>query len=110
MERRFLRSFDGVTDSPVVGDHVACRVTSAEDIGFVCTLLEYEHATDAFLMLESVLRRNRRQPIHVGQMYFYKVLRVDPVKGYVDLGRPDIMTAADNEALLMKYVNGMSFL
>ena len=76
-------------DLPEVEELVMARIESIDDTGISCRLLEYDDA-EAFLPYLEVSKkriRSIRQVLTEGKVKVLQVLRVDLLKGYIDLSK-----------------------
>jgi len=74
---------------PETDELVMVRVNSIDDMGVMCSLLEYNDL-EGFLPLSEVSRKRMRsilRHVRVGQRQVLQVLRVDTERGYVDLSK-----------------------
>jgi len=68
---------------------VMVRVNSIDDMGVLCSLLEYNNL-EGFLPLSEISRKRMRsvlRHVRVGQQQVLQVLRVDTERGYTDLSK-----------------------
>jgi len=68
---------------------VMVRINSVDDVGCICSLLEYNDL-EGFLPLSEVIHKRMRsilRHVRVGQKQVLQVLRVDTERGYVDLSK-----------------------
>jgi len=92
---------------PDTDELVMVRVTSIDDVGVLCNLLEYNNL-EGFLPLSEISRKRMRsvlRHVRTGQKQVLQVLRVDPERGFVDLSKKYI-TDVEREAGSAKYNNG----
>jgi len=74
---------------PEPDELVMVRVNSIDDMGVMCSLLEYNDL-EGFLPLSEISRKRMRsvlRHVRVGQKQVLQVLRVDTERGYVDLSK-----------------------
>ena len=92
---------------PEPDELVMVRVNSIDDMGVLCSLLEYNDL-EGFLPLSEISRKRMRsvlRHVRVGQKQVLQVLRVDTERGYVDLSKKYI--AGDEKELgSTKYEKG----
>uniref|UniRef100_A0A6B2LD48 S1 motif domain-containing protein n=1 Tax=Arcella intermedia TaxID=1963864 RepID=A0A6B2LD48_9EUKA len=83
------------------------RVNSIDDMGVLCSLLEYNNL-EGFLPLSEISRKRMRsvlRHVRVGQQQVLQVLRVDTERGYTDLSKKYI-AEAERELGTEKYNKG----
>jgi len=83
------------------------RVNSIDDMGVLCSLLEYNNL-EGFLPLSEISRKRMRsvlRHVRVGQQQVLQVLRVDTERGYTDLSKKYI-TEVERDAGTEKYNKG----
>jgi len=86
---------------------VMVRVNSIDDMGVLCSLLEYNNL-EGFLPLSEISRKRMRsvlRHVRVGQQQVLQVLRVDTERGYTDLSKKYI-TEVERDAGTEKYNKG----
>jgi len=74
---------------PEPDELVTVRINSIDDVGCMCSLLEYSDL-EGFLPMTEVSRKRMRsilRHVRVGQKQVLQVLRVDTERGYVDLSK-----------------------
>jgi len=74
---------------PETDELVMVRLNSIDDMGVMCSLLEYNDL-EGFLPLTEISRKRMRsvlRHVRVGQRQVLQVLRVDTERGYVDLSK-----------------------
>eukprot|EP01128_Nolandella_sp_AFSM9_P005964 TRINITY_DN2989_c0_g1_i1.p1 TRINITY_DN2989_c0_g1~~TRINITY_DN2989_c0_g1_i1.p1 ORF type:complete len:322 (-),score=112.54 TRINITY_DN2989_c0_g1_i1:144-1052(-) len=84
---------------PKVDELVMVRVNSIDDVGVLCSLLEYG-GLEGFLPLSEISRKRMRsvmRHVKVNQKQVLQVLRVDTERGYVDLSKKYIQAAEKEE-------------
>eukprot|EP01123_Difflugia_compressa_P009284 TRINITY_DN3030_c0_g1_i1.p1 TRINITY_DN3030_c0_g1~~TRINITY_DN3030_c0_g1_i1.p1 ORF type:complete len:342 (-),score=76.20 TRINITY_DN3030_c0_g1_i1:66-962(-) len=92
---------------PEPDELVMVRVNSIDDMGVLCSLLEYNNL-EGFLPLSEISRKRMRsvlRHVRVGQQQVLQVLRVDTERGYTDLSKRYI-TQVEREAGTDKYNKG----
>jgi len=86
---------------------VMVRVNSIDDMGVLCSLLEYNNL-EGFLPLSEISRKRMRSVlryVRVGQQQVLQVLRVDTERGYTDLSKKYI-TEVERELGTEKFNKG----
>jgi len=74
---------------PEVDELVMARVNSIDEMGVLCSLLEYNNL-EGFLPLSELSRKRMRsvlRHVRVGQKQVLQVIRVDTERGYTDLSK-----------------------
>jgi len=92
---------------PETDELVMVRVNSIDDMGVLCSLLEYNNL-EGFLPLSEISRKRMRsvlRHVRVGQQQVLQVLRVDTERGYTDLSKKYI-TEVERDAGTEKYNKG----
>jgi len=92
---------------PEPDELVMVRVNSIDDMGVMCSLLEYNDL-EGFLPLSEISRKRMRsvlRHVRVGQKQVLQVLRVDTERGYVDLSKKYV-GAVEKEAGSNKFEKG----
>eukprot|EP01126_Amoeba_proteus_P049157 TRINITY_DN572_c0_g2_i11.p1 TRINITY_DN572_c0_g2~~TRINITY_DN572_c0_g2_i11.p1 ORF type:complete len:287 (+),score=45.45 TRINITY_DN572_c0_g2_i11:206-1066(+) len=92
---------------PEKDELVTVRVNSIDDMGVLCSLLEYDDL-EGFLPLSEISRKRMRsvlRHVRVGQRQVLQVIRVDTERGYTDLSKKYI-TEVEKEIGNEKYNKG----
>jgi translation initiation factor 2 subunit 1 len=92
---------------PEKDELVMCRVLSIDDMGVICSLLEYNNL-EGFLPLSEISRKRIRsvlRHVRVGQKQVLQVLRVDTERGFTDLSKKYI-TPVERDLGTEKYNKG----
>eukprot|EP01125_Pyxidicula_operculata_P007746 TRINITY_DN2623_c0_g1_i1.p1 TRINITY_DN2623_c0_g1~~TRINITY_DN2623_c0_g1_i1.p1 ORF type:complete len:302 (-),score=97.27 TRINITY_DN2623_c0_g1_i1:81-986(-) len=92
---------------PETDELVMCRVNSIDDMGVLCSLLEYNNL-EGFLPLSEISRKRMRsvlRHVRVGQRQILQVLRVDTEHGYTDLSKKYV-TEVERDIGNEKYIKG----
>jgi translation initiation factor 2 subunit 1 len=92
---------------PEKDELVMVRVNSIDDMGVLCSLLEYDEL-QGFLPLSEISRKRMRsvlRHVRVGQKQVLQVIRVDTERGYTDLSKKYI-TEIERTAGTEKYNKG----
>jgi len=92
---------------PEPDELVMVRVNSIDDMGVLCSLLEYNNL-EGFLPLSEISRKRMRsvlRHVRVGQQQVLQVLRVDTERGYTDLSKKYI-TEVEREEGTDKFNKG----
>jgi len=92
---------------PEPDELVMVRVNSIDDMGVLCSLLEYNNL-EGFLPLSEISRKRMRsvlRHVRVGQQQVLQVLRVDTERGYTDLSKKYI-TEVEKDSGTEKYNKG----
>jgi len=92
---------------PEPDELVMVRVNSIDDMGVLCSLLEYNNL-EGFLPLSEISRKRMRsvlRHVRVGQQQVLQVLRVDTERGYTDLSKKYI-TEVERDAGTEKFNKG----
>jgi len=92
---------------PQKDELVMCRVLSIDEMGVICSLLEYNNA-EGFLPLSEISRKRIRsvlRHVRVGQKQVLQVLRVDTERGFTDLSKKYI-TPVERDQGTEKYIKG----
>lgn len=94
---------------PEKDELVMVRVLKIDDMGVMCSLLEYNNM-EGFLPLSEISRKRMRSVfnhVRVGQKQVLQVLRVDKEKGFTDLSKKFI-AASEREEGKEKFFKGKS--
>jgi len=92
---------------PEKDELVVVRVNSIDDMGVLCSLLEYDDL-EGFLPLSEISRKRMRsvlRHVRVGQKQVLQVIRVDTERGYTDLSKKYI-TEVERDRGTEKYIKG----
>jgi translation initiation factor 2 subunit 1 len=92
---------------PQKDELVMCRVIDIDEMGVICSLLEYNNA-EGFLPLSEISRKRIRsvlRHVRVGQKQVLQVLRVDTERGFTDLSKKYI-TPVERDHGTEKYIKG----
>jgi translation initiation factor 2 subunit 1 len=92
---------------PEKDELVMVRVNSIDDMGVLCSLLEYDEL-QGFLPLSEISRKRMRsvlRHVRVGQKQVLQVIRVDTERGYTDLSKKYI-SEVERSAGTEKYNKG----
>eukprot|EP00461_Guttulinopsis_vulgaris_P004522 UN04524 len=94
------------SEFPQVDDVVMAQITAVEQVGAMVTLLEYGGIQGMILASEISRRRFRsiKQVVQVGKTIPCTVIRVDPVKGYIDLSKKRV-SVNDTKQAEDRYAN-----
>lgn len=92
------------TNFPQVNDIVVVLITAVAEAGVTCELLEYGNIEGIILSTELTNRRIRSmaKEARIGQIQVVRVIRVDPIKGYIDLSKKGVREA-EKETALRRY-------
>lgn len=99
---------------PDVDDLVMCLVTETDDSGAHTELIEYRYKK-GFIASSDISRKRTKQVKKImreGKEEILRVIRVDPVKGYIDLSKKNVIKQDEIVAFEEKYkkskaVNGI---
>eukprot|EP01127_Copromyxa_protea_P002815 TRINITY_DN12754_c0_g1_i1.p1 TRINITY_DN12754_c0_g1~~TRINITY_DN12754_c0_g1_i1.p1 ORF type:complete len:287 (-),score=91.94 TRINITY_DN12754_c0_g1_i1:39-899(-) len=92
---------------PEKDELVTVRVNSIDDMGVLCSLLEYDDL-EGFLPLSEISRKRMRsvlRHVRVGQKQVLQVIRVDTERGYTDLSKKYI-AEVEREKGNEKFIKG----
>jgi translation initiation factor 2 subunit 1 len=91
---------------PDPGEYVAIKITEITEVGVNASLLEYGNIQGMILLSE--VSRKRIVSIHkyftVGKIDYAEVIRVDPIRNYIDLSKK-LITEEDIEKCRQKYAH-----
>jgi len=95
---------------PDVDDLVMCLVTETDDSGAHTELIEYNYKK-GFIASSDISRKRTKQVKKImreGKEEILRVIRVDPVKGYIDLSKKNVIKQDEIVAFEEKYKKSKS--
>jgi translation initiation factor 2 alpha subunit (eIF-2alpha) len=89
---------------PEVGDLVMARIDKIREIGAEVSLMEYKNAQGMLLWPDVTRKRVRsfHKLLHVGRIEPMSILRIDTIKGYMDVSKKNL-TVEDVKQAQLRY-------